>query len=56
MHVFSSYAIKFHCYIAGAETKRDWLIRGHVASDKCNASPRAISEQLLPAPTGYVHK
>jgi hypothetical protein len=29
---------KVSCYIAGAETKRDWLIRGHVALDKCNVS------------------
>ena len=28
----------FHCYIASAETKRDWLIHGHVALDKCNVS------------------
>ena len=27
-----------HCYIASAETKRDWLIHGHVALDKCNVS------------------
>ena len=26
------------CYVAGAETKRDWLIHGHVALDKCNVS------------------
>ena len=26
------------CYIASAETKRDWLIHGHVALDKCNVS------------------
>ena len=26
----------YHCYIASAETKRDWLIHGHVALDKCN--------------------
>ena len=27
-----------HCYIANAKTKRNWLIRGHVALDKCNVS------------------
>ena len=27
-----------YCYIASAETKRDWLIHGHVALDKCNVS------------------
>ena len=26
------------CYIASAETKRDWLIHDHVALDKCNVS------------------
>ena len=26
------------CFIASAETKRDWLIHGHVALDKCNVS------------------
>ena len=31
-------------------TKRDWLICGHLAVDKCNVS-RARSEKLLPAPT-----
>ena len=29
---------KFHCYIASAKTKRDWMIHGHVALDKCNVS------------------
>ena len=29
---------KHYCYIASAETKRDWLIHGHVALDKCNVS------------------
>ena len=49
--------IKLYCYIASVNTKRDWLICSHVALDKCNVSrPRAISEKLLPAPTGYVHK
>ena len=52
------YGFKVHkncCYIAGAETKRDWLIHGHVALHKCNVSPRATSKQLLPAPTGSVY-
>jgi hypothetical protein len=47
---------KVYCYIASVNTKRDWLICSHVALDKCNVSARAISEKLLPAPTGYVHK
>ena len=34
-----------NCYIASAETKRDWLIHGHVALDKCNVSLTATSEQ-----------
>ena len=29
-----------YCYIASAETNCDLLIRGHVASDKCNVSLR----------------
>ena len=29
---------KLYCYIPSAETKRDWLIHGHVALDKCNVS------------------
>ena len=33
------------CYIASAETKRDCLIHGHVALDKCNVHPKATSEQ-----------
>ena len=37
-----------YCYIANAKTKRDWLIRGHVALDKCNVSPRETSKKLLP--------
>jgi hypothetical protein len=40
-----------HCYIAGVNTKHDWLICGHVTSDKCNVSRRATSEKLL-----HVHK
>jgi hypothetical protein len=34
------------CYIASADTKRDWLICGHVTSDKCNVSRGATSEKL----------
>ena len=37
-----------YCYIANAKTKRDWLIRSHVALDKCNVSPRETSKKLLP--------
>ena len=45
--------VKIFCYIANAKTKRDWLIRGHVALDKCNVSPRETSKKLLP---GYEYK
>jgi hypothetical protein len=48
------HAYKSRCYIAKVNTKRDWLICGHVTSNKCNASHRATSETFLPAPTGYV--
>jgi hypothetical protein len=34
-------------------TKRAWLIFGHVALDKCNVCRWETSEKLLPAPTGY---
>jgi hypothetical protein len=34
---------KKHCYIARMNIKRDWLICGHVALDKCNISRRATS-------------
>ena len=44
---------KCYCYIANAKTKRDWLIRGHVALDKCNVSPRETSKKLLP---GYEYR
>ena len=44
---------KSYCYIANAKTKRDWLIRGHVALDKCNVSLRETSKKLLP---GYEYK
>jgi hypothetical protein len=29
---------KYYYYIARVNTKRDWLICGHVTSDKCNVS------------------
>jgi hypothetical protein len=51
-----SWLVNLYCYIARLNTKRDWLIFGHVTSGKCNVSRRATSEHLLPAPTGYVHK
>jgi hypothetical protein len=31
-------SIIVYCYIASANTKRDWLICSHVALDKCNVS------------------
>ena len=45
----SSCLYKCYCYIANAKTKRDWLIRGHVALDKCNVSPRETSKNCCPA-------
>ena len=38
LHVYTVGLIMIICYIASAETKRDWLIHGHVALDKCNVS------------------
>ena len=37
------------CYIASAETKRDWLIRGHVTLDKCNVSLGQQVKNCCPA-------
>jgi hypothetical protein len=49
--------IKRRCYIARVNTKRDWLICGHVTSNKCNVSRRATSEKLFPArPATYINK
>ena len=51
------YIYIYICYIASAETKRDWLIRGQVALDKCNV---CLGQQvnnccpLRPAP--YINK
>ena len=48
-----------YCYIASSETKRDWLIHGHVVLDKCNVS-LSLGQQvnncspLRPAP--YIDK
>ena len=48
-----------YCHIACAETKRDWLIHGHVALDKCNVS---LGQQvnnccpLRPGPAPYINK
>ena len=53
LYFFASISNKQYCYIANAKTKRDWLIRGHVALDKCNVSPRETSKKLLP---GYEYK
>ena len=46
-----------HCYIASAETKRDWLIHGHVALDKCNASLGQQVNNCCPLrPAPYINK
>ena len=38
-----------NCYIANAKTKRNWLIRGHVALDKCNVSLGKQVKNCCPA-------
>ena len=38
-----------YCYIANAKTKRDWLIRGHVALDKYNVSIGKQVKNFCPA-------
>ena len=40
---------KSNCYIANAKTKRNWLIRGHVALDKCNVSLGKQVKNCCPA-------
>jgi hypothetical protein len=40
-------ALSIISYIARVNTKRDWLICGHVTSDKCNVSRRATSSEKL---------
>ena len=46
-----------HCYIASAETKRDWLIHGHVALDKCNVSLGQQVNNCCPLrPAPYINK
>ena len=48
---------KLHCYIAKAETKRDWLIHGHVALDKCNVSLGQQVNNCCPLrPAPYINK
>ena len=39
----------YYCYIAKAETKRDWLIRGHVTLGKCNVSVGQQVKNCCPA-------
>ena len=46
-----------NCYIASAETKRDWLIHGHVALDKCNVSLGQQVNNCCPLrPAPYINK
>ena len=48
---------KLICYKASAETKRDWLIHGHVALDKCNVSLGQQVNNCCPlGPARYVNK
>ena len=45
------------CYIAGAKTKRDWLIHGHVALDKCSVSLGQKVNNCCPLrPAAYINK
>ena len=45
------------CYIASAETKRDWQIHGHVALDKCNVSLGQQVNNCCPLrPAPYINK
>ena len=50
-----------YCYIASAKTERDWLIHGHVASDKCNVSlGQSLGQQVSNCcplgPAAYINK
>ena len=48
---------KICCYIASAKTKRDWLIHGHVALDKCNVSLEQQVNNCCPLrPAAYINK
>ena len=54
-------AIINHCYIASAKTKRDWLIHGHVALNKCNVSlGQSLGQQVSNCcplgPAAYINK
>ena len=53
----NSYINNHDCYIASAETKRDWLIHGHVALDKCNVSLGQQVNNCCPLrPAPYINK
>ena len=46
-----------YCYVASAETKRDWLIHGHVALDKCDVSLGQQVNNCCPLrPAPYINK
>ena len=46
-----------YCYIASAKTKRDWMIYGHVALDKCNVSLGQQVNNCYPLrPAAYINK
>jgi hypothetical protein len=46
-----------NCYIARVNTKRDWLICGHVTSDKSNVSPwQQVKNCCRPRPATYTDK
>ena len=53
-HMFRGKLNKKHCNITSAKTKRDWLIHGHVALDKCNVS---LGQQVSNCcPAAYINK
>ena len=46
-----------YCYIASAKAKRDWLIHGHVALNKCNVSlGQQVSNCCPLRPAAYINK
>ena len=46
-----------YCFLASAETKRDWLIHGHMALDKCNVSLGQQVNNCCPLrPAPYINK
>ena len=56
-NLFIQHIDNWYCYIASAETKRDWLIHGHVALNKCNISLGQQVNNCCPLrPAPYINK